>query len=157
MGGRVCALGISKQLRCRRTSGERVRSEFETNCFLQQHVRNQFEVSRCVHLLNRSQSNDSSDVLVSQKHWSKVRTWVAVVKLNGPATAVPTAGWGLETSAAPVPVKVREMQQLNGFVTLVLGETFQEWREAICVHHRLIWHDRNHLSSFNLVICNRNT
>lgn len=29
-GGRVCALGISRHLRCRSTSGERVRSQFET-------------------------------------------------------------------------------------------------------------------------------
>ncbi len=48
-----------------------------------------------------------SCVIVSGPVWSKAATRAVVVGLNSRATAVSTAGWGLETSAAPVPECVK--------------------------------------------------
>ena len=62
--------------------------------------------------------------------WAVTRA--VLVWLNSPITAAPTAGWALDTSAAPVSVVRRMKQQLGGFLPPVLDGPSQEWSEAGC-------------------------
>lgn len=90
----MCALGTSKHLRCRRTSGERVRSEFETNCHLQQHPDIDIDSVQMCPLSDLSSTIFySSDVSASREQCEvKAATRAVVAGLNSRATAVSTAG-----------------------------------------------------------------